>query len=93
MIKSYRCDKPMAIKKGIRQNCDRDCRNCLCALAIDSFGHEHHVGMVEGSGSCGNITRRNRAMGYYYKADPDRFDTTVKDRHKVDWRNDRRRSE
>lgn len=91
MIKQYRCDIPMATKKGIRRVCDRNCKHCLCALAMDGNGHEHHVGLV--SGSCANITRRNRARGYYTKVEADRFENQTNDRRRVDWRFDRRRTD
>lgn len=89
MIKSYRCDKPMAIKKGIRQVCDRKCRDCICALAMSESGHEYHVGLSDG-GTCSNVIRRNMSRGLFYKVDTTR---KLNDRKSVDWRFDRRRSD
>lgn len=92
-IKRYRCDMPMAIKKGVRQVCDRKCKNCLCAIAMSESGSEHHVGLAD-EGSCGNIVRRNRAkMDEALMADANRLGRTRNDRRRVDWRFDRRRSQ
>lgn len=89
MIKAYRCDEPMAIKKGIRQVCDRKCRDCICALAMSESGNEYHVGFADG-GSCANVTRRNKTKGLYQRPDKD---SKQNDRESVDWRFDKRRSE
>lgn len=89
MIKAYRCDEPMAKKKGIRQVCDRKCKNCICALAMSESGHEYHVGFGDG-GTCANVMRRNKSMGLYQKPDGT---STPNDRSRVDWRFDRRRSD
>ena len=87
MIKRYRCDKPMAIKKGIRQVCDRKCRD-ICALAMSESGHEYHVGLSDG-GTCSNAIRRNMSRGLFYKVETRKLN----DRKSVDWRFDRRRSD
>ena len=53
----WRCDKEMANKKGIRQNCDKKCHQCLCGIWTDEWGHEgHRSDMPEG---CWNFTTRN----------------------------------
>lgn len=92
MIIRYRCDRSMAIKKRVIFTCDRKCQNCLCALAKDEYGHEHHVGQSSG-GVCGNITRRNfEVMNHDGQVAADRFDRQRDDRHKVDWRFDGRRN-
>lgn len=53
----YRCDRPMADKKGISQTCDKNCGGCICALVMDESGQERHVNLD--GGSCGNVNRRN----------------------------------
>ena len=90
MIKKYRCDKPMAEKKGILQVCDHDCKNCLCAMAMSESGAEYHVGITN-SGTSANVTRRNHAMGFYIR--PNEVTGKGKDRQTIDWRFDRRRSD
>lgn len=92
MIKRYRCDKPMAIKKGIRQVCDRQCKDCVCAIAKSGNGEEHHVGLTE-SGSCTNVLRRNQAKGLFTRLAPEDERRRLNDRKRVDWRFDRRRGE
>lgn len=50
MIVNYRCDHEMAVRKGIRQICDKRCKCCLCAIKKDEWGKEEHVGdMPQGS--------------------------------------------
>lgn len=57
MIIRYRCDRPMAEKKGVLQYCDRRCRECLCAIKIDEWGREEHNGDLQGGSSI--FTARN----------------------------------
>lgn len=55
----WRCDKAMAMRKGIRRHCDGKCRDCLCGIYVDEWGQEgHHIDMREG---CGNFSIRNMA--------------------------------
>lgn len=62
MIVRWRCDKQMAEKKGVRRNCNRKCRECLCGVGMDEWGHEHHRSdMPEG---CDNIRSRNMEIAY-----------------------------
>lgn len=57
MIKSWRCDVQMADKKGIRRICNGKCRECLCGIGMDEWGHERHrADMPEG---CDNVRIRN----------------------------------
>lgn len=50
MKKRYRCDVPMAKKKGILKHCNSDCKDCLCAIKMSDDGSEEHVGLLnEGS--------------------------------------------
>ena len=56
MIIRFRCDVPMSEKKGILRYCDKKCRNCLCALAMDEWGREEHVSLDQ---ECANFTLRN----------------------------------
>lgn len=92
MIVRYRCDVPMADKKGMRQVCDRKCRNCLCAIAMTGSGEEHHVGMVD-EGSCGNVTRRNSAkISHALIQEANRLERIRNNRSRVDWRFDGRRA-
>lgn len=53
----YRCDVPMAEKKDVSKGCDKNCRECLCALAMDESGQWRHVNLD--GGACANITKRN----------------------------------
>lgn len=56
-MKKYKCDIPMATKKGIRQVCNGKCNQCLCAISIDDWGREEHVPDL--GQPCGNFTLRN----------------------------------
>ena len=58
MIVRYRCDVPMADKKGILRFCNKKCKECICAIAIDEWGRYEHVSMPDG-GTCSNVTLRN----------------------------------
>ena len=53
----YRCDYPMATKKGIRRHCDKKCGQCICAIATDEWGMESHVPDL--AQPCSNVTLRN----------------------------------
>lgn len=39
---NYRCDKPMAEKKGVLKCCNQKCDECPCAIKNDG-GSESHV--------------------------------------------------
>ena len=53
----YRCDHQMAIKKRVRQVCDKKCSQCMCAIWTDEFGNEGHNGDMRDG--CGNFQIRN----------------------------------
>lgn len=53
----YRCDRPMARKKGILRHCDKKCKYCLCAISMDEWGHEEHTPVMPGG--CTNFTVKN----------------------------------
>lgn len=57
MRRKWRCDHQMAVKKGIRQVCDKRCNNCLCGIYTDEFGRTgHRADMRQG---CPNVLARN----------------------------------
>lgn len=43
MVRRYRCDKPMAHKKGLLKFCDRKCNRCVAGLAYGRGYIEGHV--------------------------------------------------
>lgn len=55
------CDEAMAIKRGLYNNCDKDCELCFCCIEIDPEGQKSHADV-----------RRNKArkmqvyMGDFY---------------------------
>ena len=57
----YRCDVPMAKKKGILKYCDKKCRYCLCGIVMDERGYEFHV--PDSLHGCTNFVLRNYAKG------------------------------
>ena len=58
MIVRYRCDVPMARRKGILGKCDKRCRSCLCAIGMSEHGYESHVSLDQG-GTSENLASRN----------------------------------
>lgn len=60
----YRCDIQMALKKGIRQICNKRCKSCLCAIRTDEWGREGHVPDLRG-GSPNFMLRNTITMSGY----------------------------
>lgn len=45
----YKCDVPMAKKKGIYRRCNKKCVDCLCGMRINEMGvYEHHADYQQG---------------------------------------------
>lgn len=60
MATRYRCDEPMAEKKGMLKYCNKRCMNCLCAIKTDALGNDSHVHFNEELKQQSNLfTERN----------------------------------
>lgn len=46
VIVKLSCDKSMAIKKGVLQKCNEDCKRCFCCIEMDENGKCQHVNLI-----------------------------------------------